>query len=561
MNLRCLFCACLVLLTGTFDPALAEVALTGVKVDGRSLAFSPASSQNHEEPDILRLPASANSIAFQFKNGSNTPIRLRYRLEGVDDNWRDLPSEMVVWIRLLNKDETLIAGETLNLRGESPGWNGHAENTPLSPVRMTVTAPTAAERFRIYFISNGKNPVVGQMVVNPLKISFRKKDGSLVTEQALECKSGQNMNQPYGTPSYWEREGARPELAQVLWREEPTRKPVLFLNDNSVDQFTVWASKIMNLPVQQGDSVSMECVLAYSIGSAENNGTASYENIKPGSYRFRVAAFHHNGLPAGDEVSLPVIIVPPLTQRLSFWFTLLIAIACFVGVTVRWVTLLQNRRQMELLERRRMLEEERNRIARDIHDDLGTTLSQIAMLSEMAKEEKPEGPERQLLGNIFNHAQQATRALDETIWAIRPANDTLGHLIEYLCQFAENHLQLAGLRFRLDVPETIPDFSLTSLERQNLLLATKEALHNVVIHANATEVHLRVRVCGDILSLRIEDNGCGQVPAPDTPPTRGSANMKKRMEQINGRYTRTGIPSQGTVVEFQVQMRRRGREP
>ena len=561
MNVRSILCVFFGVFAWTLSPSFAEVTLNSVEADGRSIAFSAASSHDHASPATLRIPASAKNLAFHFQSGSKPPSRLRHKLEGIDSDWRDLPSIMVVWLRILDEDANPIAGNTVNIAGESPGWNGRPSDTPLTPFSISTTVPMTAPKIRLYFITNGRGPVVGQWIIDAVTVRVEHADGTPQQKVELSCQAVEQANVKTAIPINWIRDGERLELAQMLWRNTQPAKPVLLLNDDLPDQFGCWRSRDIALPLEKDDKVSMECQMAYTIGCGAAAGTAEYSHLNPGTYWFRVAAFQVNGLPTGEEVSIPVVVLPPLTHRLSFWITLLITIACFVGVTVRWVTQQQNRRQMELLERRRMLEEERNRIARDIHDDLGTTLSQIAMLSEMAKEEKPEGQERRLLGNIFNHAQQATRALDETIWAIRPSNDTLGHLIEYLCQFAENHLQLAGLRFRLDVPETIPDFSLTSLERQNLLLATKEALHNVVKHAKATEVWLRIRISGDVLSLLIEDNGCGQVPAADSPPSRGSANMKKRMEQINGCYTRTGVPGQGPIVEFQVQMRRRGREP
>jgi signal transduction histidine kinase len=241
--------------------------------------------------------------------------------------------------------------------------------------------------------------------------------------------------------------------------------------------------------------------------------------------------------------------VPPLIQRLAFWVILLVAVGVILAFTVRWVTQQQSQRQMELVEQRRILEEERTRIARDIHDDLGATMTQIAMFSEVAQSHA-NAAVRDFLNDIFNCAHEATRSLDEIVWAIKPENDSLESLIRYLSRFVESYLRLAGLRFRLDAPDDLPSQTLTSSQRHNLFLTIKEAVHNVVKHAQATEVWLRIKLLDNVLHLSIEDNGNGEASALDASLNRGSANMKKRMDQIGGTCTRTGTHGKGTIVSI-----------
>ena len=154
------------------------------------------------------------------------------------------------------------------------------------------------------------------------------------------------------------------------------------------------------------------------------------------------------------------------------------------------------------------------------------------------------------MNDIFNCAHEATRSLDEIVWAIKPENDSLESLIRYLSRFVESYLRLAGLRFRLDAPDDLPSQALTSTQRHNLFLTAKEAVHNVVKHAQASEVWLRIKLLENVLQLSIEDNGNGDAPALDASLNRGSANMKQRMEQIGGTCTRTGIHGTGTTVSI-----------
>lgn len=547
----------LLLLTGLGLPRVqAEIAITQVSVDSRENRLAPQTANN--QYPAMRLPYSTKPITISFQNEARPdqrPVRLRYKLEGVDADWFDLPSGMVVWLRLLDKAGNFVAGNTLDLTGETPGWNGRPEDAPLAPLQISVTAPPSADRFRLYFISHKNTKEIGQLIAADVTVRVHHADGRTGETVRVDYTSGQNLNRPSGMPANWNRDGERLEIAQMLKRTAPTEPPALFLNDDDPDKFGGWRSYDLKVPLEPGDHLTMECRTAYSIGSGESKGVARYERLKPGTYWFRVGTVYVNGLPAGHEVSLPLIILPPLVQRLEFWIVTLVALAILLSITVRWVTQQQSRRQMEIAERRRLLEEERNRIARDIHDDLGTTMTQIAMLSESAQtyaDDKMRG----FLNDIFSRAHLATRSLDEIVWAIKPENDTLESLIRYLSRFAEGYLRLAGLRFRLDVPDDLPDHTLTSAQRHNLFLTAKEALHNVVKHARATEVWLRIGLRDDVLHLRIEDNGTGTVPAPDAPLSRGSANMKKRMEQIGGSYQRTGIPGTGTTIEVAFPLRR-----
>jgi signal transduction histidine kinase len=156
----------------------------------------------------------------------------------------------------------------------------------------------------------------------------------------------------------------------------------------------------------------------------------------------------------------------------------------------------------------------------------------------------------QRLNNIFALAAESTRKVNEIIWAINPANDTLEHFVRYLGRFAERHLQSTGIRLRFDAPDAMPDRALTSIQRHNLYLAAKEAIHNAVKHSGATELSLRIRLEGGRLEVRITDNGRGFVEPAESPPGRGSANMQHRMEQIGGTYRRVAAVGAGTIVDL-----------
>jgi signal transduction histidine kinase len=527
----------------------ADIAITQVTADNRENRLT-AQTTSRSYPAI-RLPSSAKTITLNFRNATDAdeqPLRYRYKMEGHDLGWHELKSEMVVWFRLLDQTGSIVAGDVLALKGETPGWTGHPEDAPLVPCKMELTAPRQADRMMVFFISGGDQKNLGQLVAQDITLSVSRTAGSLSETFALDCETAPPTGNPLDSPLKWKREGERPEIAKVLRRATPDRKMALLLDDTDPHKFGVWCSRDLRTPLSQGDRVTLRWNAAYSIGQGQS-GTATYSNLKPGNYWFRVAAFQSNGLPTGEEVSLPVIMVPPLTHRLEFWIILLVVVGIFLAISVRWITQRQSRQQMELVERRRMLEEERTRIARDIHDDLGATMTQIAMFSEVAQSHA-NAAVRDFLNDIFNCAHEATRSLDEIVWAIKPENDSLESLIRYLSRFVESYLRLAGLRFRLDAPDDLPSQVLTSTQRHNLFLTAKEAVHNVVKHAHASEVWLRIKLHNNVLHLRIEDNGNGDAPALDASLNRGSANMKQRMEQIGGTCTRIGTHGKGTTVSI-----------
>jgi signal transduction histidine kinase len=217
----------------------------------------------------------------------------------------------------------------------------------------------------------------------------------------------------------------------------------------------------------------------------------------------------------------------------TVWFRALawMVAAGLVAGAVRYSVTRRLHRKLERLERQQAVERERARIAKDIHDDLGTNLTLIAVLGDLAKQEQPG----ERVEKMANTARQAVKALDEIVWAVNPRNDTLAHLIDYTGQFAVDYLRAAGVRCLLAVPEeSFPMREVPSNMRHNLFLVVKEALQNVVKHAQATDVWLRVTVTPQFLRIVVEDNGRGFERAPENALADGLRNMEQRMKELGG---------------------------
>jgi signal transduction histidine kinase len=284
---------------------------------------------------------------------------------------------------------------------------------------------------------------------------------------------------------------------------------------------------------------------------------AVFQRLSPGQYRFDVRACNSDGVWSPEMASVNFVITPFYWQTWWFRSTALLAFTLSLIAIVRYVSFRRLRRQLIVLEQQAALQRERTRIAKDIHDDLGANLTQIAFLGELAHQDRGE-PEKaaERVEKISATARQAIKSLDEIVWAVNPRNDTLAHLMDYAGQFAFDYLRLAGIRCRLDFPEQCPPRELSTDLRHNLFLAIKEALHNIVKHARASEVQLRIQFTGDTLDIVIEDNGCGFDPALARNGAAGGAladglrNMRQRMDDIGGEFEFESNAGMGTKIHL-----------
>jgi signal transduction histidine kinase len=293
---------------------------------------------------------------------------------------------------------------------------------------------------------------------------------------------------------------------------------------------------------------------------------ATYNYIPPGNYSFQATACNNDGVWNETGASLKFDVLPYFWQ--TTWFHVLGGMATVLAASsVVWFeTRRRMRRRVERAERQRDIERERTRIARDIHDDLGAQLTRITMMSESARGELAN-PERAAAGleKIYDTARELTRSMDEIVWAVSPRHDTLESLATYLEKFAHDWLGTAGIRCRLDLPLQFPEWHLSSETRHNVFLAFKEALHNAVKHAGASEVLIRLAVQEKSFELAVEDNGRGFAvgeKAKDVFPTQGRAasgngleNMKRRLAAIGGSCEIQSAPGAGTKVVFSLQLK------
>lgn len=278
---------------------------------------------------------------------------------------------------------------------------------------------------------------------------------------------------------------------------------------------------------------------------------ARYTNLDPGSYTFRVKGTNHDGVWNEQGASIKVVIVPPFW--LTWWFK--VAAGCLlagaIAGTIKWMAATKIKKQTEAFQREQALQRERERISKDMHDQIGASLTKIAILSELMQKEISQ-PEklRPYVQKISDTAHATVDSISEIIWAINPQNNTLDNLAAYLRKCAADCFEMTPVQYRLDFPETVPGHPITAEFRRHIFMAVKEAIHNVVKHAKATVMEMKLIANDHTLEIVVKDNGRGFSPATLSGNGNGLPNMHKRMAEIGGRLEIESQASLGTAIRI-----------
>lgn len=290
---------------------------------------------------------------------------------------------------------------------------------------------------------------------------------------------------------------------------------------------------------------------------AETRRTAYYSHLQPGNYRFRVIACNNDGLWNETGASLALELAPAFWETAWFRSLAVLGLAGSLAGSVRYVSVRRLHRKLAVLEQQHAIEKERARIAKDIHDDLGASLTQITLLSDRADHNAPD----ELRANarkISSTAREIAQSLDEIVWAVNPEHDTLEGLVEYLSQSADDFLEDTAIRSRVKLPSELPHCSIPADTRHQFFLAFREALNNAVKHADASEIQLEVTAQPTEFQITIADNGIGFDPATVRSRGNGLTNMRKRLESIGGRFEIATRSAHGTTIKMAISLNGNG---
>jgi signal transduction histidine kinase len=279
--------------------------------------------------------------------------------------------------------------------------------------------------------------------------------------------------------------------------------------------------------------------------------SAYFTNLKPGHYHFHVRARYPNSGWFEAAVPLSFYIAPHFYE--TGWF---------YAVSVGFVSLgafgfhrrrLSTERKLRSLEQKALLEQERTRIARDMHDTLGANLAKIKLMSETGLQiaEDPSAASEKF-SRIAENARTAGRDMDEIIWVLQAREHTVRELVEFLGNYSNDFLEDFGVRFWEEAGSPLPDASLSIDVCHHLFLALKEGLTNIAKHSKARQAWLRIKAGNNMLFLELEDDGDGVLASGAVGSGHGLLNMKARMAALNAGFEWSSEPGKGTRLRISI---------
>ncbi len=505
-----------------------ELKLSGMTVDGK-----PAAIPGSGGP--LVLPPGSHRVGFDFgvpPGPQQDPVILRYRLRGLDENWHESGRGMSMTCEVLDESGTVVSLVQIPVLGASRGWETGFEDSIMTPRSEPVYVPASGRSVRIT-VSSGADDTTGVLAIDDLELvtSFPQSSGGSIWQNP-GFGDGTQLDSPAGLPKGWNRGGSAPTIARVITTEAGT---ALALVDGDQDASGMWTST-QSLPrVPAG---GMTLLLKWNekfnvIGG--NMHRATFVSVPAGDYAFEAIAASAHNTRIGSHVALPFTILAPAWERPWFW-------ALFAGVVVGSVALgvvalLRQRaaRKLNLLRVQNALSQDRARIARDMHDDLGTRVTRLSMnvaLVQRDLERKP-GEARRHLGSLSIAARDLVASMDGLVWSVDPANDNLDQLAERLAGLTNETFQDSDIHCETDIPHMLPEWPLRAAMRNHLFLAVKEALHNILQHAGPCQASLSLKLDDGKLAIIVADTGRGfDIGKP--PAGNGVNNLGHRLQTIGG---------------------------
>jgi len=270
--------------------------------------------------------------------------------------------------------------------------------------------------------------------------------------------------------------------------------------------------------------------------------TVNYSNLAPGSYRFLVRAIDSDGVASVSPATFEFHIAPPLWGR---WWVQVLGTALLAGLLYA----VQRYRTARLVA----LERVRTRIASDLHDEIGSGLSQVAILSEVACEhlQRDSAAARETAREIAATARSMVDGMSDIVWSIDPRHDDLSSLLRRINKFGSEILEPQSVAWVFQSPDHLDRVKLTPEQRRNIYLVLKEAVNNAAKHARARQVALTIRVPGRCLEAEILDDGVGFDTQAD-PHGYGLTTMRERAKQLRGELHLRSAAGKGLAVTLRV---------
>lgn len=259
-----------------------------------------------------------------------------------------------------------------------------------------------------------------------------------------------------------------------------------------------------------------------------------YANLKPGKYTLYVASTTNGQTWSEQMLILPVAIEPFWHQTYLFYFVSIIFVILLLGMLAKAYYTNYMQKQKDNYEKKLAIEMERQRISTEIHDDIGSSLSALRLLTALTESKTTDAEIRNEVHKLQNSLGDVQDKIREVIWSLNSENDNLESLIYFLQRQATQLFENSPIELKTEIPNNIPDIQLKGEFRRHIALAVKEALHNALKHSMAQICILKITTEGNTLSISVTDDGNGM---DITQPKRGGngiTNMETRMKKVGG---------------------------
>jgi len=524
----------------------ASVAPTSIEVLIDDLKPAPRNGTTYE------IPSTAKHLYFHIGDTLETrePIagRVRYQLVGMDPTWLAGDDTMYFGIYFFSNSKDQIRGKIYEVSGQNPGWNDSVEHSTFTHRRETFVVPEGAASLGVAVSSAGPPTSEGVYVVKNIVVTRPVHDGT-GPEILLDSQPFLTRNPNSQTGPAWNQDGIRPSMATLmnLHRADYTGRAFCIIDDDRTAHAEWRSGKDRAPKVLPGESITVEWDEIYSIGSG-NGWFLPYDPPPPGRYTFRVQEVSIMGQPLNSQNSVDIVVLRPYWKNPWFWiFCIGFTMTALVFVSRYWIHANIRRH----LLRTRLIEQERLRIARDLHDDLGARLALISLTSANAEKELSFPDAHARIKKISGMTRELASSLSEVVWMVNPENDHLESLISFLCRTINSLCSPSEMPCEIDALEQTNHRPVSSALRHHIQLIVKEAVNNVLKHSGAAQLKVKIQFIDPILNITISDNGKGFIQDP-AKLGNGIANMKYRADAVKGTISIQSEVGKGTTVSLQV---------
>jgi signal transduction histidine kinase/ligand-binding sensor domain-containing protein len=287
--------------------------------------------------------------------------------------------------------------------------------------------------------------------------------------------------------------------------------------------------------------------------SAGQLNRARYSRLKPGKYVFKVRAIHDFDNPQINEATLRLTILKPFWLTTIFLIVVFIAVVSVVVFIVRYFIVQRMKKQIEKLKREQEISNIRRRIASDLHDDIGSGLSKLAMISDRTRlKSSHDNSIGSSLSKISVEARQMIDQLRVIVWALNPQNDQLDNLIAYIRMNVGDYLEDAGFNYEISVQGIIPEKYVSAEFKRNVYYTIREAVHNCVKHAGTCKIFIGIEITPATLKVSVIDDGNGFDVKVLNSNGNGLRFMKKRIDDLGGTFSASENKARGISIVLSV---------